>query len=68
MENSIITDDDLNKTISERSEYFNTKSIYFSELEMNTEYDESISFNHFFSIYQAILHVFLQICEIKKKY
>ena len=52
MENNIITDEDLNKTISERSEYFNTKSIYFSELEMNTEYDESISFNHFFSIYQ----------------
>ena len=52
MENSTITDEDLNKTISERSEYFNTKSIYFSELEMNTEYDESISFNHFFSIYQ----------------
>ena len=30
----------------------NGKQLYFSELEMNTEFDESINFSHYFSVYR----------------
>lgn len=52
-ENTLDINDELNRTISEKENVIiNKKQLYFSELEMNTEFDESISFSHFFSVYK----------------